>query len=318
MIKTYLLTALIAFAISFVSCLVLIPILRRLKAGQNILVYVKEHKGKGGTPTMGGIAFVFAAVLSTVLVLRRAEKTVIVCLAIGLAYMAVGLLDDFLKRKHRENLGLKAWQKLVFQLLIAIFAGIYAFRMDLTDLHIPFIKRSFDIGFWCIPLSIFVFLAAVNAVNLTDGLDGLAASTSVPFFGVMGILITLQNEQTTTATLAFALVGALIAYLLFNVHPASVFMGDTGSLALGGFAASIAVFTGNALYLAVIGACFVFSVISVILQVIYYKATGGKRIFLMAPVHHHFQEKGYSESRISYAYFTVTAILGGVCILMVL
>ena len=318
MIKTYLLTALIAFAISFVGCLVLIPILRRLKAGQNILVYVKEHKGKGGTPTMGGIAFVFAAVLTTALVLRRAEKTVIVCLAIGLAYMAVGLLDDFLKRKHRENLGLKAWQKLVFQLLIAIFAGIYAFRMDLTDLHIPFIKRSFDIGFWCVPLSIFVFLAAVNAVNLTDGLDGLAASTSVPFFGVMGILITLQNEQTTTATLAFALVGALIAYLLFNVHPASVFMGDTGSLALGGFAASIAVFTGNALYLAVIGACFVFSVISVILQVIYYKATGGKRIFLMAPVHHHFQEKGYSESRISYAYFTVTAILGGVCILMVL
>lgn len=318
MIKTYLLTALIAFAISFVSCFVLIPILRRLKAGQNILVYVKEHKGKGGTPTMGGIAFVFAAVLTTALVLRRAEKTVIVCLAIGLAYMAVGLLDDFLKRKHKENLGLKAWQKLVFQLLIAVFAGIYAFRMDLTDLHIPFIKRSFDIGFWCIPLSIFVFLAAVNAVNLTDGLDGLAASTSVPFFGVMGILITLQNEQTTTATLAFALVGALIAYLLFNVHPASVFMGDTGSLALGGFAASIAVFTGNALYLAVIGACFVFSVISVILQVIYYKATGGKRIFLMAPVHHHFQEKGYSESRISYAYFTVTAILGGVCILMVL
>ena len=164
MIKTYLLTALIAFAISFVGCFVLIPILRRLKAGQNILVYVKEHKGKGGTPTMGGIAFVFAAVLSTVLVLRRAEKTVIVCLAIGLAYMAVGLLDDFLKKKHKENLGLRAWQKFTFQALIAVFSGIYCLRSGLTFLYLPFVNISSKFNFL---LSSFLFKNMHNIFNLT-------------------------------------------------------------------------------------------------------------------------------------------------------
>lgn len=312
--KIYLLSALVAFAFSLVFCFVLIPLLKRWKAGQNILVYVEEHKKKGGTPTMGGIAFVFAAVLTAILFIRRVEKTVIVCLAIGLAYMAVGLLDDFLKRKHKENLGLKAWQKFVFQAFIAIFSGIYCLRAGLTKLYIPFFNLTLEIGFWMLPLAVFVFLAAVNAVNLTDGLDGLAAGVSVPFFAVIGILIYLQKGSETVALLSFCLTGALIAYLLFNVFPASVFMGDTGSLALGGFAASISVFTGNVLYLAVVGVCFVFSVISVLMQVIYYKATGGKRVFLMAPVHHHFQKKGFSESRIAYAYFTVTLILGGLCI----
>jgi phospho-N-acetylmuramoyl-pentapeptide-transferase len=157
---------------------------------------------------------------------------------------------------------------------------------------------------------------------LTDGLDGLAAGTSVPFFLVMGILILLQNglggAADSIVTLCFCLSASLVAYLVFNVHPALVFMGDTGSLALGGFASSIALLTGNALYVAVLGFCFVLSVISVIIQVIYYKATGGKRVFLMAPIHHHFQEKGFSESRISYAYATVTFLLGGLCIFAVL
>ncbi len=318
MIKRYVVSALTAFAISFVCCLVLIPVLRKLKAGQNILVYVKEHKNKGGTPTMGGIAFVFAAVLSTVIFFRRAEKSVIVTLAIGLAYMCVGLLDDFLKWKHKQNLGLRAWQKFAFQLLIAIFAGIYCLNARLTNLYIPFVDIHIHIGFWTLPLAVFVFLATVNAVNLTDGLDGLAAGTSIPFFLSMGILIALQSGETGLSILSFALSGALVAYLLFNVFPASVFMGDTGSLSLGGFAASIALFTGNALNLAVIGACFVFSVISVLIQVIYYKATGGKRVFLMAPVHHHFQKKGFSESKISYGYFVVTLVLGAVCILTAL
>lgn len=322
MTKIYLLAALVSFALSFVFCLVLIPVLRKLKAGQNILVYVKEHQKKSGTPTMGGIAFIAAAVVAAAIFIGLAKPTLlrtsILSVVIGLSYMIIGLLDDYLKKRHKENLGLRAWQKFAFQSLVALFCGIYCFRAELTKLQIPFFKVAFDIGWWIVPLVIFVFLATVNAVNLTDGLDGLAAGTSAPFFLAIGILILLQGGDSGVAVLAFALVGALFAYLIFNVPPASVFMGDTGSLALGGFAAAIASFTGNALYIAVIGLCFVLSVISVVIQVIYYKVTHGKRVFLMAPIHHHFQKKGYSESRISYAYFLITLILGAICVLTAL
>ena len=175
-----------------------------------------------------------------------------------------------------------------------------------------------SIGFWIVPLAVFIFLATVNAVNLTDGLDGLATGVSVPFFLAFGLLIALEGESTGQSILCFCVVGALCAYLLFNTHPASVFMGDTGSLSLGGIASCVAVFTGNALYIAVIGIPFVLSVISVIIQVIYYKVTGGKRVFLMAPIHHHFQQKGFSESKIAYAYSLITALLGGVCVVCLL
>lgn len=312
--QRYLLAALVAFFISLFFCFMLIPLLRRLKAGQNILFYVKEHKSKSGTPTMGGLAFVTAAVLTAVLFIGKVERTFVITLAIGLAYMAVGLIDDFLKRKHKENLGLRAWQKFAFQTAIAVAAGCYCIRAGLTTLHVPFFAASIELGLWTLPLAVFVFLGTVNAVNLTDGLDGLASGVSVPFFLTLGIIVSIQAGGDMIPTLCFALVGALLAYLLFNVPPASVFMGDTGSLSLGGFAACIGVFTGNALYIAIVGLPFVFSVISVIMQVIYYKATGGKRVFLMSPVHHHFQQKGYSESKISYAYFVISLIAGVACI----
>ncbi len=305
--RRYALAGLLSLGISTLFCFILIPVLRKLKAGQNILSYVKEHKSKGGTPTMGGIAFLSAAILATT-IFSRWEKKLVVCLAIGTAYMLVGLLDDFLKMRHKENLGLRAWQKLLFQTLVAIFAGIYCYRAGLTSLTIPFFKRSVNIGRWIIPVSVFVFLATVNAVNLTDGLDGLAAGVSIPYFAFFGVIGGLS-------TLCFALVGALVGYLFFNTPPASVFMGDTGSLSLGGFAAAIPLLSGGALYIPLVGVCFVFSVISVLLQVIYYKATRGKRIFLMSPAHHHFQQKGYSESKISYAYFVITLAMGVLCAL---
>ncbi len=307
--------ALVAFALSLSFCFVLIPALRKWKAGQNILVYVKEHKKKSGTPTMGGLAFVSAAIVAVVIFMGEADTSVFLTLAIGLAYTAVGLIDDFLKLRHKENLGLKAWQKFAFQTLIAVFAGIFCLRTGLTELYIPFSDLRVDIGAWIFPLVVFVFLATVNAVNLTDGLDGLAAGVSVPFFATLGVLIVLENASLGQAKIAFALVGALLAYLFFNTSPASVFMGDTGSLALGGFAACVASFTGNALYIAVVGIMFVISVISVLVQVIYYKVTGGKRVFLMSPIHHHFQQKGFSESKIAYAYSVITAVLGAICIL---
>jgi phospho-N-acetylmuramoyl-pentapeptide-transferase len=203
-------------------------------------------------------------------------------------------------------------------LFVAIFAGIFCIRAGLTFLNIPFTHKSVDIGLWMFPLSVFVFLATVNSVNLTDGLDGLAAGVCCPFFLFFGVMLRLQNSFSSLALLCFCLCAALAAYLLFNVSPASVFMGDTGSLALGGFASCIGVFTGNALYIAVIGAMFVLSSITVIIQVIYYKATKGKRVFLMTPIHHHFQEKGYSESKISYAYAVITTLVGTICVVALL
>lgn len=267
--------------------------------------YVKEHKSKAGTPTMGGLAFVIAGVISAIIFEKNKNRAFVLSVVVGLAYMAVGILDDLSKKRKGKNEGLTVAQKLVFQTFVAIFAGIYCMRANL-GLNVP-IFGNVKIGFWALPLSVFVFLATVNCVNLTDGLDGLAAGASLPYFLFLGIL----SAQTKGLTvLCFSLCGALGAYLLFNSFPASVFMGDTGSLALGGFASALAILSGNTLYIPLLGAPFVLSGITVLMQVIYYKATKGKRIFLMTPVHHHFQMKGYSETKIAYAYAVVSTLFG--------
>ena len=266
---------------------------------------------------MGGLAFVVATVATAVVFGIKDDKTTLLTLAISLSFALVGFLDDALKCHRKENLGLRAWQKFAFQSLIALCAGIYAWRMQITQLYLPFWGSTVNIGWGVFPLTVFAFLATVNAVNLTDGLDGLAAGVSVPFFLFLGVILLLENTGESSL-LCFALVGALVAYLLFNTPKASVFMGDTGSLALGGFASCIACFTGNTLYIPVLGATFVLSAVTVIMQVVYFKITGGKRIFLMTPVHHHFQQKGYSESKISYAYATATAVLGTLCLACIL
>lgn len=307
--RGYILAAITACILSSIFLTALIPLLRRYKAGQNVLHYVKEHSKKSGTPTMGGIGFCLAASIAALFFVDKLSRTFFVALTIGLSYMLVGLLDDLMKMKRKQNLGLTAAQKIVFQTLVALLAGVYCLRAKLTALHIPFFGISIELGWWILPVCIFVFLATVNCVNLTDGLDGLAAGTCVPFFLFLGGIVALSGEERL-ATLSFALVGALLGYLPFNSSPASVFMGDTGSLSLGGFAACIGVFSGNALYIAIIGIMFVFSGISVIVQVIYYKATGGKRVFLMAPAHHHFEQRGYTETKISCAYAIITTIVG--------
>ena len=165
---TYLLSAVSAFAISFVFLLVLIPILRRVKVGQNILSYVKEHEAKGGTPTMGGIAFVLAAIIASVLFIRTAHRDTLLALVIGLSYMLVGLLDDFLKRAHKENLGLRAWQKLAFQVLIALFCGVYCLRVGETELYLPFTAKRVSIGWWILPLSIFSYVVLRTPCAMVD------------------------------------------------------------------------------------------------------------------------------------------------------
>ena len=213
-----------------------------------------------------------------------------------------------LKLRNKRNLGLTAIQKASFQVLISIFATIYAIKSGITELNIPFLNNRIDFGYWLLPIGIFVFLATVNCVNLTDGLDGLVGGSCVPLFLFFGVILEIQ-EEGSLSMLSFVLSGVLLGYICFNSYPASVFMGDTGSLALGGFIACIGLFSGNLLYIATVGVVFVFSGLSVILQVVYFKATKGKRIFKMTPIHHHFQQCGFSETKISYSYFIVTLIL---------
>lgn len=304
---------LFSFALSLLCCAVEIPLLKRLGAGQNILSYVKEHRAKSGTPTMGGLAFVFSAVAVACFCVNP-DRQFFVAIAVGIGYLLVGFLDDFLKKRRRDNLGLRPYQKIIFQTAVAVMASLFCCLSGLTVLRIPYTDWTVDIGWGMFPLGILVFVATVNSVNLTDGLDGLAGSVSAVFFFFTALLLGLQNGGDSLALLSYALTGALIAYLIFNTNRASVFMGDTGSLSLGGFAACVALFSGNALIIPILGIMFVLSSITVILQVIYYKKTG-RRIFRMAPVHHHFQEKGYSEAKIVYAYSVTTAVLGATLLL---
>ena len=313
--KSGILLVLFSGALAALLCALLIPLLKRLRAGQYILGYVKEHKDKGGTPTMGGFAFITSVIAFAPAFYGVGDRTVNLTLVIVGGFMFVGFLDDFLKIYRKDNQGLKPYQKIIFQSAIALIAAVYCYMNGLTVLEIPFGGGlSVDIGAWVIPLTLFVFLAMVNCVNLTDGLDGLAGGTSVAFLVALGLLSCVRGQFCDI--FCFLGAGALAAFLVFNTNKAALFMGDTGSLALGGLIACLCVFSGNTLYVPVIGITFVLSGISVIVQVIYYKRTG-KRIFLMAPLHHHFQMKGYSECKISYVYALVTALAGIICLLFV-
>ena len=257
---------------------------------------------------MGGLGFTLAAAGASLL-LFQGDSRLFPALAVGGGYLLVGLLDDLLKKRRKDNLGLRPYQKICFQLAVALIAAFYCLYAGATKVYLPFTKQMIDLSRGIVPLGVFVFLATVNCVNLTDGLDGLAGSVSAVFFLFLGVLLSLEGQGGGLEVLSFCLAGALAAYLVFNVGRASVFMGDTGSLALGGFAAAISLFSGNVLLLPFLGAMFVVSGISVILQVISYQ-TRGERIFLMAPIHHHFQEKGFSEGKIAYCYAAVTAFFG--------
>ncbi|MGN1061081.1 MAG: phospho-N-acetylmuramoyl-pentapeptide-transferase [Candidatus Coproplasma sp.] len=306
--KTYIIYILCGFAVSLILTIAVLPLLKKLKAGQYILGYVKEHYGKKGTPTMGGLTFITAVIIVSVVGYGFSNKVVNLTLIIVAGFMLVGFLDDFLKIYRHENEGLKPYQKILFQLAIAIIAAVFCYVNGMTFLNVPFGGGlSFNIGWGIIPFVILVFIATVNCVNLTDGLDGLAGGVSLVYLVFMGIMLAVT--QNGTAEICFAAVGALAAFLIFNANKASLFMGDTGSLALGGLIACVTVFSNNSLYLPILGITFVASGISVIVQVIYYKWTG-KRVFLMAPLHHHLQMKGLTECKISYIYSAITALCG--------
>lgn len=313
--KTFLIGMLSAFCASLFLLLLILPLLKRLKAGQYILGYVREHKDKGGTPTMGGLAFIAAIIIVALCTFGVRDGKINLTLAITGGFAVVGFLDDFLKIYRKENEGLKPYQKIIFQIAIAAVAAAYCYVNKLTFLYVPFGGGlNVNISWGIIPLVIIIFIATVNCVNLTDGLDGLAGGTSSAYLFVSGIMLFIQQNQS--AALCFIAVGAIAAFLLFNVNKAAIFMGDTGSLALGGLISCISVFSGNSLYIPILGIMFVISGISVIVQVIYYKRTR-RRVFLMAPIHHHFQMKGYTECKITYAYVVITAFVGIFCLLFV-
>ena len=313
--KLYLLGMLAAFLASLTLMMIILPILRRLKAGQYILGYVKEHKNKSGTPTMGGLAFIVAIIVVGFCFFGFKDIRVNLTLSVTAGFTVVGFLDDFLKIYRKDNGGLKPYQKIIFQVAIATVAAVFCYLNDLCYLYLPFAGgKSVYIGWGIIPLVILIFTATVNCVNLTDGLDGLAGGTSSAYLFIMGLILSIQSDKSSL--LCFISVGALAAFLLFNANRASVFMGDTGSLALGGFISCISVFSGNSLYIPLLGIMFVISGISVIVQVIYYKRTR-RRVFLMAPLHHHFQMKGYTECKITYAYVLITALVGILSLLFV-
>ena len=306
-----------AFAIALFFAPFIIAGLRRLRAGQEILKYVDWHKGKSGTPTMGGLVFILPIVVLSVVIIDKATPLCMIAVLASLGYGVLGFLDDFLKIRHKENLGLRAYQKIIGQGGIAVIVAVFYYMANPDGrVFVPFFNTTWDIGFWIAPFTFLVLVATTNAVNLTDGIDGLAGSVSLCYFAVIGVLIAVLGGMSVVVEggaflqIIAVTVGGLMCWLLFNSNKAKVFMGDTGSLYLGGLVACVSVFTGLGLVILVLGAVFVWSAVSVILQVIYFKITHGKRIFLMSPFHHHLEKRGWGEARIVTLYCVITILVG--------
>lgn len=300
----------ISFAISAVLGPMIIPFLRKLKASQTERTEgVKSHLSKAGTPTMGGLIFLIATTVTSLLYVGKYPK-IIPILFLTLGFGLIGFLDDYLKVVLKRSDGLLPMQKMAGQIIVT---GIFAFYLiRFTDVEltllVPFTNGYYwDIGWLAVPLLFVAVIGTVNGVNFTDGLDGLASSVTImvaTFFSVVAMGTNSGIEPITCAV-----VGALMGFLLFNVYPARVFMGDTGSLALGGFVAGTAYMLQMPLFIIIVGMIYLIEVASVMIQVTYFKKTGGKRFFKMAPIHHHFELCGWSETRIVAVFSIVTAIL---------
>ncbi len=304
------LPVIISFTICVVLCPLLIPFLRRMKFGQFVRNDGPEsHLKKSGTPTMGGIIIVLSISVTCLFYLKD-NKEIILVLFATIGFGIIGFLDDYIKVVMKRSMGLRAWQKLVGQILVTAILGFYLVNYveDVTLMLIPFSGGKYlDISYLFIPMMFIVVLGTVNGSNFTDGLDGLESSVTVliaTFFTVVSI-----GMNSSISPICGAVAGSLLAFLLYNVYPAKVFMGDTGALALGGFVASAAYILRMPLFIVLIALVYLVEVISVILQVGYFKLTGGKRLFRMAPIHHHFELKGWSETRVVAVFSIITTIL---------
>lgn len=301
-------TAVCAFVICALTGPFMIPALTRLKFGQEIReIGPSWHKKKAGTPTMGGIMFILAVVVSGLLLFR--DRRGIMLIAISVAFGAIGFADDFIKVVKKRNLGLTALQKFLAQVFVSVvfvLAGIH-FKLFDTSIMIPFLNRPVDLTWLYIPFAIFIMIGVPNSVNLTDGIDGLASSVSAVVSIFLTFLAISYNEMTV-AKFAAAITGGCLGFLLFNAHPAKVFMGDTGSLFLGGAICGAALMLEAPLVLVIAGFVFVMETLSVIIQVTSFKTTG-KRVFKMTPIHHHFEMCGWNERKIVISAIILSAVL---------
>ena len=313
---TIFMPVLISFALSVVMGPVIIPILRKLKMGQTEREDgVQSHLKKAGTPTMGGIIILLSVIVTSLFYIRDYPK-IIPVLFLTVAFGLIGFLDDYLKVVLKRSDGLMPMQKMALQIVVTFIFAYYLVRVadiPLTML-VPFSGGYYlDLGWLAYPVLFFAVIGTVNGTNFTDGLDGLASSVTVlvaTFFTVVAVGTNSGIEPITCAV-----VGALLGFLLFNVYPASVFMGDTGSLALGGFVAGTAYMLQMPLFIIIVGFIYLVEVASVIIQVTYFKKTGGKRIFKMAPIHHHFELCGWSETRVVTVFSVITALLSLVALM---
>lgn len=297
----------ISFVICAVLCKVLLPVLHRLKFGQQVRAEgPKAHLAKSGTPTMGGIAIMLAMLIGTAPLIGVNIDAVVV-MVITFIFAMIGFLDDMLKIVKKQSEGLKAWQKMAFQAVatIALVTYVGLAYDGGTSVLVPFYGMV-DLGGWYFPVAIVAVLGTVNGANFTDGLDGLASSVTAvicAFLAAASLVLEYRLEAP-----ALAMAGALLAFLLYNAYPAKLFMGDTGSLGLGGFVAAQALLMKMPIFLIICAFIYMIEIISVIMQVTYFKLTHGKRIFKMAPIHHHFELSGWSETQ-TVALFTVVTII---------
>ena len=300
----------IAFVIALVIGPVLIPILQKLKFGQIIRDDGPEsHLSKQGTPTMGGLLIIISVTATSMLLIKDYDPHILMAFVTFIGFGLIGFIDDALIIKRKQSLGLKAWQKLLMQIVLSTVIGLYTYQHVGTKILIPFTELSWDLGFWIVPLSIFVLVGMSNSVNLTDGLDGLASGVSLVFFATFTLIFAsgIVPSGNGLTTLSAALAGGCLGFIFFNRYPAKIFMGDTGSLALGGMVAYMCIISKTILWLPIMGIMFVLSSVSVIIQVVSFKTTG-KRVFKMAPLHHHFEQKGYHETTIVVMYIIISLI----------
>ncbi len=312
-IGVYGLIAAIAFAVSMLVTARMIPLLRHRQFGQ----FIREegpqaHLSKAGTPTMGGLAFIIGITVAVVasMFLKGSMTTGKIAILLSMyAFGAIGFIDDYNKVAKKQNEGLTPKQKLILQVAFGAALAIFMMVKEGTTMMIPFFGKTVDFGILFIPFVVFIEVAMANAVNLTDGLDGLAASTSsivACTFAIVGMTVNGGNEPMAVA--GQAVFGALIGFLLYNHYPAKIFMGDTGSMALGGVLSAMAIVGGMEWLLPIAGLIYVIEALSVIIQVTYFKKTGGKRVFRMAPIHHHFELGGWHETKVVRVFCIFTFI----------
>jgi len=324
---------LVTFAVGLCFAPLVIKLAKKARAGQTILHYVEAHKQKEGTPTLGGLIFLLSSGAIFLFFMNGSSRLALVALAVFFAYGLLGFLDDFIKVRTHKNLGLRAYQKIIGQAGIAILIAVFVWNSPFLggSIFLPWGLVQVDIGWWIIPLIVIAFIAMTNSANLTDGLDGLAGGVSfvalltlsaismitMNYEMNLGASLIYEQEITNLVLLGLCVAGGVLAFLCVNSYPAKIFIGDTGSLALGGVICAVASFCGQVLVLLIVCITFVVSALSVILQVIYFKITK-KRIFLMSPLHHHFEKKGVNECKIVAIYIVVTIVASGVAIALCL